>query len=214
MLDSAARMAFLLFLPFLLQAKGRIADDRGPGPVAGLYRRSARQGGLRLARGAPWPARDRDLDGGAVRRRQSWACSPCRWHRAWILLPFLGVMLNGTSSVLYGTVPELVTTRRIERAFALFYTGTLGSSALAPVLVRAGRRRGGAGVGGRCGSADSPRGRAAHAAAVTAAGIERECRALLMPVSCGAPAPWFAGSPSTRTAIPCNSPRNRQSQAR
>ena len=50
------------------------------------------------------------------------------------LLPLLGVMLNGTSSVLYGTVPELVTAKRIERAFALFYTGTLGSSALAPVL--------------------------------------------------------------------------------
>jgi len=38
------------------------------------------------------------------------------------LLPLLGVMLNGTSSVLYGTVPELVTAKRIERAFALFYT--------------------------------------------------------------------------------------------
>jgi predicted MFS family arabinose efflux permease len=43
-------------------------------------------------------------------------------------------MLNGTSSVLYGTVPELVTAKQIERAFALFYTGILGSSALAPVL--------------------------------------------------------------------------------
>jgi MFS-type transporter involved in bile tolerance (Atg22 family) len=51
-----------------------------------------------------------------------------------MLLPLLGVMLNGTSSVLYGTVPELVRSGRIERAFALFYTGTLGSSALAPVL--------------------------------------------------------------------------------
>jgi MFS transporter, FSR family, fosmidomycin resistance protein len=50
------------------------------------------------------------------------------------LLPILGVMLNGTSSVLYGTVPELVAAKRIERAFALFYTGILGSSALAPVL--------------------------------------------------------------------------------
>jgi predicted MFS family arabinose efflux permease len=38
------------------------------------------------------------------------------------------------ASVLYGTVPELVTAQRIERAFALFYTGILGSSALAPVL--------------------------------------------------------------------------------
>jgi MFS transporter, FSR family, fosmidomycin resistance protein len=29
---------------------------------------------------------------------------------------------------------ELVTAKRIERAFALFYTATLGSSALAPVI--------------------------------------------------------------------------------
>jgi hypothetical protein len=36
--------------------------------------------------------------------------------------------------LLYGTVPELVKAQRIERAFALFYTGVLGSSALAPVL--------------------------------------------------------------------------------
>ena len=50
------------------------------------------------------------------------------------LLPAVGVLLNGTSSVLYGSVPELAPAGRIERAFALFYTGTLGSSALAPVL--------------------------------------------------------------------------------
>jgi FSR family fosmidomycin resistance protein-like MFS transporter len=74
------------------------------------------------------------------------------------LLPLLGVMLNGTSSVLYGTVPELVTTQRIERAFALFYTGTLGSSALAPVLY------------GRLGDAAGPVW-AAIAAAVTALAV-------------------------------------------
>jgi MFS transporter, FSR family, fosmidomycin resistance protein len=46
----------------------------------------------------------------------------------------LGIMLNGTSSVLYGTVPELTSTDRTERAFALFYTGTIGAGATAPVL--------------------------------------------------------------------------------
>jgi MFS transporter, FSR family, fosmidomycin resistance protein len=51
-----------------------------------------------------------------------------------VLLPLLGVMLNGTSSVLYGTVPELAPPHRAERAFALFYTGTIGSGALSPVL--------------------------------------------------------------------------------
>jgi hypothetical protein len=37
-------------------------------------------------------------------------------------------MLKGTSSGLYGTVPELVTAKRIERDSAVFYTGILGSS--------------------------------------------------------------------------------------
>jgi predicted MFS family arabinose efflux permease len=50
------------------------------------------------------------------------------------LLPLLGVMLNGTSSVLYGTIPELAPAHRTERAFALFYTGTIGSGAIAPVI--------------------------------------------------------------------------------
>jgi MFS family permease len=53
---------------------------------------------------------------------------------ALIVLPVLGVMLNGTSSVLYGTVPELAPPGRAERAFATFYTGTIGSGAIAPVL--------------------------------------------------------------------------------
>jgi MFS family permease len=51
-----------------------------------------------------------------------------------VLLPALGVMLNGTSSVLYGTVPELTPPHRTARAFALFYTGTIGAGAGAPVL--------------------------------------------------------------------------------
>jgi hypothetical protein len=53
---------------------------------------------------------------------------------ALIVLPVLGIMLNGTSSVLYGTVPELTKGDLAERSFALFYTGTIGSGAIAPVL--------------------------------------------------------------------------------
>ena len=56
-----------------------------------------------------------------------------RNYRLPLLAPLLGMMLNGTSSVLYGTVPELTSIDRTERAFALFYTGTIASGALAPV---------------------------------------------------------------------------------
>jgi MFS family permease len=50
-----------------------------------------------------------------------------------VLLPILGIVLNGTSSVLYGTVPELARKGELSRAFALFYTGVIGAGGLAPI---------------------------------------------------------------------------------
>ena len=46
----------------------------------------------------------------------------------------IGIALNGTSSVLYGSVPDLVTPERRARAFSIFYTGSIGAGALAPAL--------------------------------------------------------------------------------
>jgi len=51
-----------------------------------------------------------------------------------LLLPIMGIALNGTSSVLYGSVPDLVTPDRRGRAFSVFYTGTISAGALAPAL--------------------------------------------------------------------------------
>src|SRR5213080_2202663 len=50
-----------------------------------------------------------------------------------VLIP-LGIALNGTSSVLYGTVADLVSSERRSRAYGLYYTLTVGCSALAPTL--------------------------------------------------------------------------------
>jgi MFS transporter, FSR family, fosmidomycin resistance protein len=44
---------------------------------------------------------------------------------SFLLLPLIGVVLNGTSSVLYGTLGEYVEKGRLARAFGFFYT--LGS---------------------------------------------------------------------------------------
>ena len=49
------------------------------------------------------------------------------------VLPLLGIVLNGTSSVLYGTVPDLAPKGDIGRGFALFYTGVIGAGGLAPI---------------------------------------------------------------------------------
>lgn len=51
-----------------------------------------------------------------------------------LLAPLLGLALNGTSSALYGTVPELVAPERRARAFGLYYTFTIGAGAAAPLL--------------------------------------------------------------------------------
>jgi MFS family permease len=50
-----------------------------------------------------------------------------------VLIP-LGIALNGTSSVLYGTVADLVSTERRSRAYGLYYTVSVGASALAPTV--------------------------------------------------------------------------------
>ena len=41
---------------------------------------------------------------------------------AFLLLPLLGVVLQGTSSVLYATVGEFVEPERLPRTFGFFYT--------------------------------------------------------------------------------------------
>jgi len=41
---------------------------------------------------------------------------------AYLLLPLIGVAVNGTSSVLYATIGDLVDPERLPRVFGLFYT--------------------------------------------------------------------------------------------
>ena len=50
----------------------------------------------------------------------------------------LGVALNGTSSVLYGTVADLVLPERRSRAYALYYTLTMVASSLSPTRISVG----------------------------------------------------------------------------
>lgn len=51
-----------------------------------------------------------------------------------IHLPLLGIVLNGTSSVLYSTVAELIIPERRSRGYALYYSIYLSSGALGPLL--------------------------------------------------------------------------------
>jgi MFS transporter, FSR family, fosmidomycin resistance protein len=132
-LDSATRMGFLLFLPFVLTAKGASLQDVGlamtlvfAGGAVGKL--ACAFFGARIgAIGTVWLTEGLTAAGIV-------ALLPLPLPAALLLLPLIGVALNGTSSVLYGSVPDLVTADRRTRALSIFYTGTIGSGALAPVL--------------------------------------------------------------------------------
>jgi FSR family fosmidomycin resistance protein-like MFS transporter len=53
----------------------------------------------------------------------------------YFFLPVLGAALNGTSSVLYGTVADFVSPHRVARAFSLFYTLLFAAAAVAPPIM-------------------------------------------------------------------------------
>jgi FSR family fosmidomycin resistance protein-like MFS transporter len=133
MLDSATRMGFLLFLPFVLTAKGASL------PMIGLALTAVFVGGAagKLVCGfigarigaiaTVWLTE-------GLTAALILALLPLALYPALALLPFIGIALNGTSSVLYGSVPDLVAPERRARAFGIFYTGTIGAGATAPVL--------------------------------------------------------------------------------
>lgn len=133
MIDSATRMGFLTFLPFLLQGKGASLPTVGvaltlvfAGGAAGKLAcgfLGERFGVLRTV----WLT-----EGMTAVGIVSLLALPLAASLA--ILPMVGLALNGTSSVLYGTVPELVSRERRARAFGVFYTATIGAGALAPVF--------------------------------------------------------------------------------
>ncbi|MHA6195224.1 MFS transporter [Pseudomonas wadenswilerensis] len=132
-LDSAVRMGFLTFLPFLLSDKG--AGTAGIGLaltllfIGGAFGKlicgylGARIGLLKTV----WLSE-------SLTAALIVAAVFLPLNALMLMLPLLGLVLNGTSSVLYGVVPELAAPGRREQAFALFYTGTIGGGALAPIV--------------------------------------------------------------------------------
>jgi MFS transporter, FSR family, fosmidomycin resistance protein len=131
--DSATRMGFLLFLPFVLKDKGATVQTVGlaltlvfAGGAAGKLACAfigARIGAI----GTVWLTEGLTAVG-------ILALIPLPLDAALVLLPLIGVALNGTSSVIYGSVPDLVEPQWRTRALSIFYTGTIGSGAIAPVL--------------------------------------------------------------------------------
>jgi predicted MFS family arabinose efflux permease len=132
-IDSGTRMGFLAFLPFVLRAKDAAT------PTIGLALTLVFAGGAVGKLACGWlGARLGVLRTVLLTELATalgiMALAPLSLPAALACLPAIGIALNGTSSVLYGTVPELVAPNRREHAFGLFYTGTIGGGAIAPVL--------------------------------------------------------------------------------
>jgi MFS family permease len=131
--DSAVRSGFLIFLPFLLQAKG--ADLPTIGLALSLLFTGGAAGKLVMGwLGARLGVVLSVVSTEAATTALILALLPLPLTPALVLLPLVGVMLNGTSSVLYGTIPEFVTAERRTHAFAVFYTGGSIAGAGSPFL--------------------------------------------------------------------------------
>lgn len=132
-LDTATRMGYLLFLPFLLRDLGGHEATVGVGLAllfAGGALGKASCGWLGQRLGVVWSV----IVTEAATALLMLATLMLPLAPLLVLLPALGVVLNGTSSILYGTVPELARKGELSRAFALFYTGVIGSGGLAPIV--------------------------------------------------------------------------------
>ncbi|WIM13808.1 MFS transporter [Enhydrobacter sp.] len=131
--DSSVRSGFLIFLPFLLRGKG--ADL----PTIGLGLSLLFAGGAAGKLVMGWVGARLGVVPSVVLTEAATtalivAILPLSLATSLALLPLLGLMLNGTSSVLYGTVPEFVAAERRTHAFAVFYTGGSIAGASSPFL--------------------------------------------------------------------------------
>lgn len=131
-LDTATRMGYLLFLPFLIHDRG------GGSATVGIALALLFIGGAFGKATCNWLSERLGVIGSVMATEAATALLIIvtlftSLGPTMLLLPVLGVVLNGTSSVLYGTVPELAPGGDAGRAFAIFYTSVIGAGGVAPI---------------------------------------------------------------------------------
>ena len=129
MIDNATRTGFLTFLPFALIAKG--SSVAGVGTALALLFAGGAVGKFVCGIVAERLGVIRTVvltEAATTLCIVSILAAPLPVALA--IMPVMGVALNGTSSVLYGTVADLVTAERRSRAYGLYYTVTIAASAL------------------------------------------------------------------------------------
>jgi len=132
-IDNGSRTVFLTYMPFLLLGKGAKMDLMGlalgvtfAGGATGKFVCGVLAERLGIIRTV---LVTEAATGIGILLLLALPVTP-----ALFLLPVLGIALNGTSSVLYGTVAELAAPERRSRVYGLFYTIGIGTGALAPPL--------------------------------------------------------------------------------
>jgi FSR family fosmidomycin resistance protein-like MFS transporter len=133
MIDNATRTGFLTFMPFILMAKG--LGVGGVGLAFALVFAGGATGKFVCGVVADRVGVIRTVvitEAATTVFILTVVGAPLPIALA-VLIP-LGVALNGTSSVLYGTVADLVSSERRSRAYGLYYTVSVGASALAPTV--------------------------------------------------------------------------------
>ena len=132
-IDSSTRTALLTFLPFLLIQKGITTSQVGFALT--LLFAGGAAGKLACGFLAEWL--------GIIPMVWGTEILTCAgilsllWTPTsviWVVLPIVGFMLNGTSSVLYATVAEIISSTARSRGYGLYYAITLGSGAVAPLV--------------------------------------------------------------------------------
>jgi len=132
--DNLVRTGFMVFLPFLLRDRG--ADLATIGLALSLLFAGGAAGKLAFG----WVGQRIGVVATVILTEvmtgamiAGLATIPAPLTVCLALLPLLGLTLNGTSSVLYGTVPEFVSPEKRTHAFAVFYTGGSVAGAVGPV---------------------------------------------------------------------------------
>ena len=132
-LDMIVRAGFLLLLPFCLIGKS-LPDEKVGFALSALFLGGA-AGKYLVGRFAQWQGAlpavflSEGLTAAGILAVLFLPLNAALW-----LLPLVGAALNGTSSVLYGSVAEFVNENKRARAFGLFYTVGVAASALAPTV--------------------------------------------------------------------------------
>ncbi|NCF08231.1 MFS transporter [Kosakonia sp. H7A] len=132
-IDNATRTGTLTFLPFLMAARGASATQIGFALtlifIGGAFGKLV-CGVLATKLGVIKTVAASEIITSAIVLGMTVA----PLQVSWLLLVPLGIALNGTSSILYGSVAELARPHQQTRAFAIFYTASLGCGALMPLI--------------------------------------------------------------------------------